>query len=234
MTIPSLVKNFANLTYKLAKEPGKMLLIVGSMGWVFSSIAQVTAIVINNKIPEEQKKFLIPQEISDAAVNITSFIIFTRSFTKFGEKFVKSGKIATSELREIYKQKIIDGKSVNSLISKDFNISELHQITDKSHKDYNEKFSETYFKFADGVSFVSSVIGSIISCNIVTPILRNKIAAYFQKQAIAQENMKSNNMVQPASPTTFLTQPAVPAQNRTSIEDYKSKIMNTNSSSMKI
>ena len=55
------------------ENPGKMLIHTGVIGWVLSSAAQVAAIVINDKIPNEQKMFLIPQEMSDAAVNIASF-----------------------------------------------------------------------------------------------------------------------------------------------------------------
>ena len=58
------------------ENPGKMLIHTGVIGWVLSSAAQVAAIVINDKIPKEQKMFLVPQEMSDAAVNIASFYLF--------------------------------------------------------------------------------------------------------------------------------------------------------------
>lgn len=253
MKVPSMFKTFANKTYQLAKEPGKMLLVVGAMGWVLSSIAQVTAIVINNKIPEKQKKFLIPQEIADAAVNITSFIVFTRSFTKFGEKFAKSGKLATKELRDIYKKTVViskdplfNGKSVESLVGKtttkinsknkkieeSFDISGLPQITDMAAEGYNKStdLREKYFEFADGVSFISSVVGSIISCNIVTPILRNKIASFCQKRAIAKDNIKD----QQQDTSNPLAYPITPTQNKISINDYRSKVLTSNSGSMRI
>ena len=57
---------------------GKMLVHTGVIGWILSSAAQVVAIVINDKIPKEQKMFLIPQEIADAGVNIASFYLITQ------------------------------------------------------------------------------------------------------------------------------------------------------------
>lgn len=240
MNILPYVKRSANYAYEhMTKNPGSMFLITGSLGWILSSIAQVTAVVINKKIDKKEKKFLIPQEIADAAVNITSFYLLTKNFTKLGEHFVKTGRLATKELRSLYKNEKIGEQTIESLLGskvsvtkngktklKDFDISGLKEINDKSAiAGFKQTLSEKYFHFADGITFISSIVGSIISCSIVTPIVRNKIAAHFQKKSLMKEQ-------KPLEPIT----PAVPFQHPLNNDNYK-KVSSVNafpSGSMKV
>ena len=48
------IKAQAYATY--GKDPAKMLLHTGAFGWILSSIAQVAGVIVNDKIPTEQKK----------------------------------------------------------------------------------------------------------------------------------------------------------------------------------
>lgn len=227
-------KGFANYSYKLAKDPGNMLLLVGAAGWILSSAAHVAAIMFNDKIPKDQKKFLIPQEVADAVVNIASFMLLTKYFTKLGEHFVKSGKLATKELKGFYDKKVIDGKSIDSLIKTKakFDISNLPELVDKSNPNYDEKLSKAYFKFADGVSFAFSVVGSIVSCNILTPLLRNPLAAMQQKKYLAQEK-KEETGIKPQS--IYPVEPVMPMQNKFGVNAYRARLAITpNSGSMRI
>ena len=81
MSKSSLFNGFKTLVAKhYGSNTGKMLIHTGVIGWILSSAAQVAAIVINDKIPKEQKMYLIPQEIADAAVNIVSFYAITQTF----------------------------------------------------------------------------------------------------------------------------------------------------------
>ena len=54
---------------KFSEDASQMLIFTGVAGWTLSSLAQLIAIGVNPKIKEEQKVFLIPQEICDAGVN---------------------------------------------------------------------------------------------------------------------------------------------------------------------
>ena len=81
------------------ENPGNMLVHTGTLGWILSSLAQVGAVVFNDKISPEQKTFLIPQEIADAAVNILSFYALTYSLKCFGAKLVSTGKLRTKRIR---------------------------------------------------------------------------------------------------------------------------------------
>jgi len=202
MAVPSFVKTSATKVYKnFAGDPGKLLLITGTIGWIISALAQVTAVVVNNKIPKDQKKFLIPQELADAAVNIASFFIITRSCTKAGEKLVKSGKLATPKIREHLAKLHLD----TQVGAKKFDITSQAEMQELNPK-FNKALQKDYYNFADGISFISSTIGSIISCNIITPILRNKIAANHQKQSIAEDKMNAANLKAHSAPV-------LPAQN---------------------
>lgn len=202
MTVPPFMKSSANTVYKhFASNPGKLLLITGTIGWILSAVAQVTAVVVNPKIPMDQKKFLIPQELADAAVNIASFFIITRSCTQLGEGFVKSGKLATPKIREHLAKLHLDSKAG----TKGFNILKQPEMQELNPK-FNKELQKDYFNFADGISFISSTIGSIISCNVITPILRNKIASAQQKQSIAEDKMNAASL-------RISSAPVLPAQN---------------------
>lgn len=183
MNKPPMIKQIANYVYeKFAKHPGDFLLISGIIGWAASCANQTVAIIINKKIPKEQKYFLIPQEITDGIVNTILFAFFTRSFTRFGERFVEQGKWATKEIVAKLKQHALDTK----VGQKGFNLLEVPQLNELDPK-FDKEFSESYHKFANGISFVFSTLGSIVSCNFVTPVVRNKIAANRQKKALARD-----------------------------------------------
>lgn len=165
------IKN--SLMRSFGEDPGKMLLHTGTLGWILSSLAQVMAVVLNDKIPKKQKTFLIPQEIADAGINICSFYIFTNSFTKLANKMVSTGKWRTPAIDAFLKKYNLK-KHIGSY---DFNIKDLANF---------DEIKSSYKAIASGNAIAASTIGSIISCNLVTPVLRNKFAAHKQQQAIAR------------------------------------------------
>lgn len=58
-----LFDEFKTVIYKnYGENPGKMLVHTGVLGWILSSLAQIAAVVFNDKISKEQKVFLIPQD----------------------------------------------------------------------------------------------------------------------------------------------------------------------------
>lgn len=223
MTNSSFTKNIANFVYEhMAKTPGNMLLITGTLGWALSSFAQITGIIGNKKLSSDDKKFLIPQEAFDAAVNIASFFLVTKAFNRLGEKLVDTGRLLTPSLKKEL------GEKISEIGKKDFSISKLDKFSNNENKTlFNKEASEKYFNFYDGTSFAFSTIGSIISGSIITPIFRNKMAAKRQKQAIAKENIQNqNNNIAPYKPV-------MPMQNGLSINAYQTKL-SPSSGSMKI
>lgn len=180
MSKSSLFNGFKTLVAKhYGSNTGKMLIHTGVIGWILSSAAQVAAIVINDKIPKEQKMYLIPQEIADAAVNIVSFYAITQTFSSVAKRLVTSGKLLPKSVK--------DWMSVKGLLGK----------IGKSTSDiYKAGLSASAKKrldvFKEGIDVIGTTAGSILSCNIVTPIVRNEIAANRQKTGIAKMNSGTN------------------------------------------
>lgn len=174
----TLFSDFKTVMYKnYGENPGKMLVHTGVLGWILSSLAQVSAVIFNDKISPEQKTFLIPQEIADAAINILSFYVITSSFKNIASKLVSTGKLTTKPIKEfLTKQGVATTDKIGKL---DFNIEKLENFQD---------IKGDYKPFKNGVDVVASTVGSIISCNLVTPVLRNQYAAKKQKQALAKMN----------------------------------------------
>ena len=165
-----------NIARAYGKHPGKMLVHTGVIGWILSSAAQVCAIIFNDKIPKEQKMFLIPQEIADAGVNIVSFYLITQSFKSIATKLVTSGKLLPKAVKDFLVYKGLGDK----LGKAGFDVYKSNALTASGIKRLDS--------FKDGVDVVGTTIGSIISCNLVTPIIRNEIAAHRQKKALAKMN----------------------------------------------
>lgn len=180
MSNTSLFNSTKNLIAKhYGNNTGKMLIHTGVIGWILSSAAQVAAIVINDKIPKEQKMYLIPQEIADAAVNIISFYAITQTFSSVAKKLVTSGKLIPKSVK--------DWVSVKGLLGK---IGKSTSDIYSAGLSYSAKKRLDVFK--EGIDVIGTTAGSILSCNIVTPIIRNEIAANRQKTGIAKMNSGAN------------------------------------------
>lgn len=234
---------------KFSNDLAGMLLVTGTLGWVFSAAGQIFGIATNKKVSKEKKRFLIPQEIADATINILSFYFVTRTIQSSAKKLVSSGKIITPEIKKFCeencisliknkKEKINIGKSILDKVKsiestketcKDFSIDipdvKNKQISEKI-KELNEFYDNKYARFETGIGVIGNVIGAIVSSNIITPLLRNPIAAYKQKQLNAQEHMKNTQITQPYPMNK-------PNQNVSPVYSYPSRAL-TGSSSMKV
>ena len=171
--------SFKSVIFKhYGSNTGKMLLHLGVVGWVLSAAAQVTAIAINDKIPKEKKAFMIPQEIADACVNILSFYLITCTCQSIAKSLVKTGKLLPKSIRDhLAKNKI-------SHLQKGFEVLKDGKLT--------PDLKDTYKHFYNGVDVVGTTLGTILSCNLITPIVRNKIAASKQKDYIVKMNENSS------------------------------------------
>lgn len=174
----SSIKDFIALHY--GDKPGRMLIHTGVIGWVLSAMAQVAAIAINDKIPKEQKLFLIPQEMADAAVNILSFYAVTQTFQSVAGKLVKTGKWLPAEIRTFLKNSNLADK----VGKKGFDVLKDGHLS--------SKLIPKYKGFNAGIDVAATTVGSVLSCNIITPIIRNDIAARRQKKGLSRMNEKNN------------------------------------------
>ncbi len=171
------------------KNPGKMLIHTGVIGWIMSSAAQIAAIIINDKIPKEQKMFMIPQEFADAAINILSFLAVTNTCKAVSNKLVKTGKWAPKNIHAFLKE----NKLSHNIGKNYFNVLEVLSKKKPS-------LVADYEAFSNGVNVTSTILGSVLSCNILTPVLRNVYASKRQKDQIARMNDSSSTNNNPLRP----------------------------------
>lgn len=151
------------------------LIILSSAGWLASSVAQIIGIYFNKNYTKEQKSFMIPQEFADAVVNIGSFLLVTKSFKSLSSKMVETGKIMPKSIHTFLGEK--------GLLSErgkfDFNITEVEGF---------HKHRQTYNNFKTMVESTAAIGGGILSSNIITPILRNKIASMRKDKVLQSLN----------------------------------------------
>lgn len=74
------------------EHPARFLQVAGVIGFATSCLCQAFTIVINKTIPAKEKKFLVPQELTDGAVNIGIFLAVTSPFRMRADKWAK-GKV---------------------------------------------------------------------------------------------------------------------------------------------
>lgn len=173
----------ASIYKKYSKNAGKMILHTGVITWTLSSLAQIGAIVYNDKIPKEQKKFLIPQEIADGLLNIAAFYIVTKSLKDIAGKLVSTGKWSNQTIRNFVEE---SGNKIKMGAQK---MGDFKTNLPKTFEG-NEEFYTAYEPFKNGIDMIATTIGSVVSCNVVTPFIRNSIGAKQQKQSLAKENVK--------------------------------------------
>lgn len=204
-----IIKNYMYKRY--GQQSGTMIIHAGALGWILSSLAQITAVIFNDKIPKEQKKFLIPQEIADGIVNVFSYYLITKTIKDIGGKLVKTGKWSNKAIRDFVKDKAKMG-DIKTDLEEQFKGNEtFHNVV--------------YNPFKNGVDMITTTIGSVLSCNFITPYLRNIVGAKEQQKALAQDKARNAAI----SPYT----PVLPSQNRVSMDAYRAKITQS-SGAMKV
>ena len=165
------------------EDASKMLIWTGVTGWALSSAAQICAILFNPKISNEQKSYLLPQELADAAVNIGGFFAITQLAKGITTKLFKTGKFAPESVKEFIlnnKEKV--GDKIGKL---DF---DLGKILEKENanllRDYNvtKNFGTT----------VATITGGVLSTNLLSPVIRNNMATNMQKKYINYKKNEEN------------------------------------------
>lgn len=165
------------------KNTATMLVVTGTIGWGLSSLAQVGAILFNPKIKKEQKSFLVPQALWDAAINIGAFFLITQSTKKIVSKMASTGKIAPAKVREFLNKNEVYNKKVGKL---DLDLDEVLKNETKFPKD-------SYYAYKNYATTMGTIGASVLSSNIVTPVLRNYVASDMQKKYLNNRPQQTNN-----------------------------------------
>lgn len=221
-------------------DVGKSLIHLGAVGWFFSTLAQVVMIASNKDIDKKEKKFLIPQETADMAINVGLYYTICQVIKSIGDKALENGRIITqktadiirsikvmptdtqntikSVVQELKEEGIIDAKKCTGNLSSFFEgftniFAKKTQISKDSlikpcleqllkNKTPEEAINllktakDEFLSFKNGFGVLTAVGASILACNIITPIARNKTANYYQKMALKKQSKTTENPVE--------------------------------------
>ncbi len=213
-------------------DPGRALIHTGALGWILCSDAQVTVIATDKKINKKEKRFLLPQEIFDGLTNVFLYYTISAGIKKSGDRLIAKGKLMTDEMADVimklkpesttikvavdgltesllHKKKITPKEAKKPIwaIINNYKNTEIYNTkwdnakrTIFDTKMYNAKINLNSFK--SGLSVVTAVIASVIASNIITPIVRNKIASVYQQKK-RLDNINENSKIsidRPISP----------------------------------
>ena len=102
MAVPKFVSKFCQYMWNhYSKDGGKLLVHMGAAGWVLSSAAQIGMLLGDKSIDKKQKKFLLPQESADAAVNVVMYYSICELIKRGGDLLVEKGKFLTDEVVDL-------------------------------------------------------------------------------------------------------------------------------------
>lgn len=188
---------------KYSENPAKLLVFTGTLGWFLSCAAQVGAVVFNEKLSSKDKQFLIPQEMADGAVNVGLFFGITQGLHKYTDKMVETGKIMFSSMKKPLE---------DALTKKNQTLSEALKTNGGKISNIltGDAAKQNFIKLKGGTTLAMALLGSIVSCNILTPIIRNEIGARWQKRLSENKTSKRLNIISKSNelyPTQPLARP---------------------------
>ena len=203
--LSAMKRQLTKLAGASATKMGDIIIFTTVAGWMASSAAQIFGIAKNKNYSREQKKYMINQEMFDALTNIGLYFGITKSLTMLSSTLVKTAKIAPKS--------IVGFMNKNGLMGQRGRLG--FDITQVKGFQANDNLRGTYNAFKCFADASAATIGGIISSNIVTPIVRNRIAAHRQnrfkehyaaKTQVAEMNQMAQNA--PERRTTVINTPS--------------------------
>lgn len=174
-----LMKMFTKFCEHGVSDRANFLKNTAVIGWALSSLAQTCAIFFNDKIPSKEKRFLIPQEIFDGLINATLFWFITSKAVNFGKLLVLKKHVLPKTIAPLMESFKPVGRNIDKL--KAGFLNHLKIFGNKAHL-------KTATNAIEGMGVATGIAGAIVSNNIVTPLLRNKLASIYQKKELAKMN----------------------------------------------
>ena len=178
----SIKSSFVNLITKFCEQGvtdrANFLKNTAVVAWALSSLAQTCAILFNDKMPSKEKRFLIPQEIFDGLINATLFWFITSKAANFGKNLVLKKHVLPKSLVNLMDGYKPSGATIDKM--KDSFIGHLKKVGTPADV-------KTAQNVIEGMGVAVGLVGAIISNNIVTPLLRNKLAGMWQQKSLKKE-----------------------------------------------
>ncbi len=217
-----------------SKDNGKQLVHTGALGWLFSSLAQVWVVATDKNISKREKKFLVPQEICDGATNVTLYYTISQLIKKGGDLLVDKGYLTTDDVVKAIETLSGDKSSLQNGINaikdsctfstnaakKEFTAKPINYILENfskldvyknlpadkqiAVKEAIESAVPKFAGFKNGIGVIAAIGASILACNLITPVVRNKMAGMYQQKYILSQDEKSKSSYNPQPvPKTF-------------------------------
>lgn len=235
MNILASLQKFNNFMFeKYSVDGGKMLIHTGALGWVFSSLAQIFVVATDKKISKKDKKFLVPQEICDGATNVALYYTVSKIIKSSGDYAVNNGYLLTDdalkplsmlkaeavsareavkglyETLEKYDAPALNPKQgkLNNILNNYEKFDTYNALTPAQKEELKKILPAAMEKingFKGGLGVVTSIIASIIASNLLTPIVRNKMAGLYQQKFLMQhdESQRAKTYAPQPLPATF-------------------------------
>ena len=197
-------KSVLQFIYKKSESATAPLIILGAFGWFVSMLAQMAGIKGNKKLTPDKKKFLLAQEKNEGICNIGLYVLLTSSLSWASEALFKRGKILTKETKKIL-ENFANKNGLNSIEDVFKKAKTAKKSVVKYIKDVDNSIDITPFKQKCGIGTAATIAASILSCNIITPIVKNKMAYNAlkkQENLIPKETFPSNTKLF-ATPQVF-------------------------------
>lgn len=189
-----------------------IIIFTSIAGWAASAAAQIFGIASNKNYSHEQKKYMINQELFDAGTNIMLYLGITKPLTFLASQMVKTAKLAPKSIIDFMRRTNI----VKNRGKYGFDITQA-----KGFDAAGLRGKYNAFKCFAGAT--AATIGGVISSNIITPIVRNKIAAYRQNKYIERRDLY-NAQLNKTNNNTLIQRPLYTTP-RHSFDDYRARIM---------
>ena len=215
MSFSSKLSNFCQYMWNhYSKDGGKLLVHMGAAGWVLSSAAQIFMLMGDKSIDKKQKKFLMPQELADAGVNVIMYYSICEFIKRGGDFLVEKGlflsekvakeilnlkpsnmpELALKDWKKLFSKTELKGK-LSKLLKSPQNLEifkKAASTTEKNHiTEAAKKALNVFENHKNNVGTLSAIAASVLACNIITPIVRNKLAAKMQKKLQYNEDVET-------------------------------------------
>ncbi len=160
-----------------------MFIIMGIIGTITSSIAQQIWIKSNDKLPEDTKAFLINQERYDCLASAALTGLTGTLAKKSVQTLTNHGYLLNDSVRKVSDAvAAMNGVSHKQLAKSGFfNAAKANgtNLNIASYKGLLRRFE----RCREGLSVIATITASIITTNLLVPILRNKLSKPVKKSS---------------------------------------------------
>ena len=155
-----------------------MLVIMGIIGTVTSSIAQQIGIKANKKIPEDKKEFLINQEKKDCMLSAGLTWLTGNGSKKLVHFLTNKGYLLNDSVRSAADNIAISNGMTHRQLAK----TGFYKVRGSLPKvnicqPQFEDLKRNFLRCQEGLSVIAAVGAAVLTTNLIVPVLRNKLAA---------------------------------------------------------